>query len=128
MLIRNFNFTLKKTGFFSINIRNKRKYLFLFHDWFVLEFAFTYFFNVVIIPNSKYLLELIKRRSKDREKNMSCECSINQWEFDQGLFTNLPTIIVTYNFSVSSFKLKKRYPTSIEKICILTWKLLAISS
>ena len=33
--------------------------------------------------------------------------TISQWEFDYGLFTNLPTIIVARNFSLSSFKLKR---------------------
>ena len=32
--------------------------------------------------NNKCLLELIKRKSKDQEKNMSCECDLNfdQWK------------------------------------------------
>ena len=30
--------------------------------------------------------------------------NISQWEFDYGLFTNLPIIIVARNFSLSSFK------------------------
>ena len=32
---------------------------------------------------------------------------LNQWEFDYGLFTNLPRIIVACDFSSSSFKLKR---------------------
>ena len=75
---------------------------------------------------------------------MSCEYALNfdqkekhfpktisQYEFDCGLFTNLPTIIVACNFSPSSFKLKngivsnfiqtqKRYPNSLDKMRILT--------
>ena len=51
----------------------------------------------------KYLLELIKRRSKAQEKYMSRENyfpkSISQQEFDYGLFTNLPRIIVACDFS-----------------------------
>ena len=47
---------------------------------------------------------------------MSCERALNfyhfpetisQWEFDYGLFTNLPRIIVACDFSPSSFKLKR---------------------
>ena len=61
------------------------------------------------------MLELIKIRSKVQEKNMSCEQTLNfdqwkttsQWEFDYGLFTNLLRIIVSCDFSLSSFKLKK---------------------
>ena len=67
--------------------------------------------------NTKYL-ELIKRRSKVQEKNMSCECGLNfdQWKtFSEnskpmrvyGLFTNLPRIIVACDFSQSSFKLRR---------------------
>ena len=50
----------------------------LFYDWFPLEFVFIYsiFFNVV----RNKLPELIKRRSKVQEKNMSCERALN---FDQ---------------------------------------------
>ena len=33
--------------------------------------------------------------------------AINQWEFDYGLFTNLPKIIFAYDFSLSPFKLKR---------------------
>ena len=33
--------------------------------------------------------------------------TINQEEFDYGLFTNLPRIIITRDFSPSSFKLKR---------------------
>ena len=50
----------------------------LFYDWFPLEFVFIYniFFDVV----RNKLPELIKRRSKVQEKNMSCERALN---FDQ---------------------------------------------
>ena len=33
--------------------------------------------------------------------------TISQWEFDYGLFTNLPRIIIPHDFSPSSFKLKR---------------------
>ena len=68
--------------------------------------------------NTKYP-ELIKRRSKGQEKNMSCERlqiltnekhfpkTINQWEFDYGLFTNLPRIAKFTDFFPISFKLKR---------------------
>ena len=35
--------------------------------------------------------------------------TINQWEFDYGFFTDFPRIIVTCEFSHSSFK-RRRYP------------------
>ena len=45
--------------------------------------------------------------------------TISQWEFDYELFTNSPRIIVACDFSPSSFKPKKSYPASIDKIGIL---------
>ena len=73
LLTRGFNST-KNTGFFNINVRNKWKRLFLFHNWFPLEFVL-----------HKYLLDMVrhkpqvinvynrvvKRKSKVQEKNMS---------------------------------------------------------
>ena len=54
--------------------------------------------------------------------------TINQWEFDYVLFTNLRRIIVDCDFSPSSFKLKSGIPTSLDKTRLLTRKLLVISS
>ena len=56
-----------------------------------------------LTSNTKYI-ELIKRRSKVQEKNMSFERAFN---FDQCLFTNLPRIVKFTDFSPSSFKLKR---------------------
>ena len=68
-------------------------------------------------PNNKYLLELIKRRSTVQEKNVIWTWfkfwpiknifRISQWEFDYGWFTSLLIIIVTCDFSQSSFKLRR---------------------
>ena len=63
---------------------------------------------------TKYL-QLIKRRSKVQEKNMSWQHALNfnqwktlsHWEFDFVLFTNLPRIVVAHDFSPSSFKPKR---------------------
>ena len=41
--------------------------------------------------------------------------TINQWEFDYGFFTDFPRIIVTWDFSHSSFK-SRRYP-NLETTC-----------
>ena len=86
--------------------------------------------------NTKYL-ELIKRRSKVQEKNMSCKCALNfdQWKtFSENYKPMRVWLWHVYkfnkfsNFSPSSFKLnKKKYPSSLDKICFLTWKLPAIS-
>ena len=51
-------------------------YLYLFHDWFPLEFVFIDSISLMY----KYLLMLIKRRPEVNEKNMSCERVLN---FDQ---------------------------------------------
>ena len=84
--IRSFNFTLKKSLLiFNINIRNKSKYL-VFTSWLISQevcIHIQYFFGVARnkLANTKYL-ELIKRRSKVQENNMSCERALNfdQWK------------------------------------------------
>ena len=108
---------------FSVSIweRSGRLFLFIFMSVILWLVSFgvciyiQYFFDV----KRNKLPELIKKRSKFQEKNMSCERTLNfdqwktfskrvsQWEFDYGLFTNLPRIIVARDFSPSSFKLKK---------------------
>ena len=67
-----------------------RKYLLLLHSWFPIKFCIhiKYFFVMTNklwttaseTSNTKKYLELIKRRSKVQEKNMSCERALN---FDQ---------------------------------------------
>ena len=59
------------------------------------------------------------KESEVQEKNMPCDGTlnfdqwihipktINQWEFDYGLFTNLPIVFVACDFSPSSFKVKR---------------------
>ena len=78
--------------------------------------------------NTKYL-ELIKRRSKVQEKNMSCECALNfdQWKtFSENYkpmriwlwlvhkFTN--NYIVPHDISPSSLKLKRGINLSWQKV------------
>ena len=89
--------------------------------------------------NTKHL-ELIKRWSKVREKNMSCEVALN---FDQletfsenyrsirawlWLLYKVTENCQIYRFFSEFIQTNKRYPTSLDKIRILTRKLLAISS
>ena len=131
---------LKKPDFFSISIRNKWKCLLLFHDWFPMKFVFIhiqYFFDRVFLamPNTKYLLESIKRRSKVQERNMSCECALNfdQWKiFSENYKLMRVWTWLVYNFSENYCHLRffsefiqtqKMYSTSVDKIRILTWKL-----
>ena len=113
------------TDFFnSTSEINENVYLFVFISWLVsFDFVFTY--NISLMwweINSKQqisILELIKRRSNVQEKNNHknvLEILTNrkhfpkiicQWEFDYGLFTSLPRIIVACDVSPSSFKLKR---------------------
>ena len=110
--------------------------LYLFGDRFSLEFVFIYSISLMY----KYLLELIKRRSKVQGKNTSCERPLN---FDQlkRFCENYKPIRVwiwlVYKFtendchlwSFSEFiQTRKMYPTYLDKIIVLTWKLLVISS
>ena len=59
------------------------------------------------------LTRVNQKRSKDQGKNMSCgrPLKFDQWKkikkFDYGLFTNLPRMIVTCDFSPSPFKLER---------------------
>ena len=53
-------------------------YLYLFHKWFPLGFVFTYSVSFMY----KYLLNLIKRKLKVQEENISCQRALNfhQWK------------------------------------------------
>ena len=105
-------------------------FLFVFiHHWFPLEFVFTY--NILWCGekgtlNNKYPTELIKRRSKVQEKNMSCERALNfdQWKTSSKNYrpmrfwfwlTNLSRIIIACDFSPSSFRLKRSILSPLTK-------------
>ena len=89
-------------------------FLFLFHCFFLLEYLFKSSSSNRNKANQTQ--ELIKRRSKVHQRNMSREGALNfdQWEFGYGIFIKLPKIN-TCSFSLSSFKLKKRYPSTKKK-------------
>ena len=86
-------------------------------------------------------VELIKRKSKVQE-NMSCEFALNfeQWKtFPENykpmrvwlwlVYKFTENYNVPQNIDFSKFiQNQKRYPTSLGKIRILTWKLLVMSS
>ena len=86
------------------------------------------------------LFELIKRRSKVQEKNMSCKRGLNfdQWQTPSKNYKPMRFWLwFIYKFTENHCRLRlfsefiqtqKRYPTSLDKIRILTWKLLVISS
>ena len=91
------------------------------------------------ISSTKYL-ELIKRRSKVQEKNVSCKLALNfdQWKtFSENYKLMRVWLWLAYKFTkicqiyrlFSEFiQTKKRHLTSLEKIYNLTWKLPAIST
>ena len=95
--------------------------------------------TVFEISGTKYL-ELIKGRSKVQEKNMSCESALNfdRWKtFSENCKSMRVWLWLVYKFTencqiyrlFSDFnQTKKRYPTSLDKIRILTRKQLVISS
>ena len=92
-----------------------------------------------LTTNNKYLLELIKRGSKVQEKNMSCEHGLNfdQWKTfsDNSKPVRVQLWFVTKfteNYCClqlfSEFIQTQRYPISLDKICMLSRKLLFVSS
>ena len=113
-IIRTFNFTLKKTGFFNINIRNK---FMIGISWLVSHEVYT--------DNN---ISLNKRRSKVQEKNMSCERALNfdQWKtFSENYKPMRAWLWLVYNIYRELFRLRlfseliqtqKRYSTSLDKI------------
>ena len=63
-----------------------------------MKLAFTY--NISLVRWEIFPLEL-------QAPNINFPKTINQWEFDYGLFTNLPRIIVACDFYPISFNLKR---------------------
>ena len=122
--------------------------MFLFHEWFLSHevcISIQYFFGVVInisfrTPNTKYLLQLTNRRSKVQEKNMSCERALNfdQWKTLSKNYEPMRVWLwLVYKFTDNYCRLRlffefiqtqKRYLTSLDKIRVLTWKLIVTSS
>ena len=112
---------------------------------FPLKFVFTcsislMWWEINPNPNSKYILELAKRRSKVQEKNMSCEraLSFDQWKTFSVNYKPIRVWLwliykLTENYCHSQLfskfiQTQKRYPTFLDKISILTWKLFVMSS
>ena len=149
MFIRNFNFIVKNQVKMFVFISWKKQVkMLVFISWvFPLEFVFRYsILNISVmwweikLQRIKFLLELIKRRSTVQEKNMLCECGLNfnQWKkFSENCKPMRVWLWLVYKFNKNYCRLRLfsefiqtqvRYPTSLNKIRILTWKLLAISS
>ena len=108
--------------------------------YFMIGFPWSLYSFTYNISLTKYLLELIKRRSKVQETNMSCERALNfdQWKtFSENYKPMRIWLWLVYKFTdnycrsrlfFEFIQTQKRYPTSLDKMRILTWKLLVISS
>ena len=134
MLLRSFNFTLKNRFF-------EHQYQKHVHDWhFMIGFPWRFLWcGEKQTPITKYL-ELIKKRPKVKEKNTSCERVFN---FDKGkTFSEKYKPMRVWLWLVYKFtenycrswlftdfiQTQKRCSTSHDKMRILIWKLLVISS
>ena len=90
LLIINFEFCIKKAGLFNISLWDKWIYIYIYIYIYIFVFNSSFevcnyaqwFFDVARneTSNIKYILELIKRRPKVHEKNISREWALN---FDQ---------------------------------------------
>ena len=135
-----------KNRFLTSISRNKLKCLFLFHDWFPIKFVFTCnIFGMLWEIYSEHLIStrLNQKKIKSCRKKMSCERALN---FEQcktfyesykpmrvWLWLVRKLLKLTENYFClrlfSEFiQTQKRYPASLDKIRILTWKLLVTSS
>ena len=131
-----FQFYIKITGFFNISIRNKWKCISLFF-YFMTGFLWSLDSHIIFLCIS-ILLGLIKRRSKAQEKNISCQRALNfdQLKKNSGNYKPMRVSLwLAYKFTENYCRLrivfiqtKKRYLSSFDKMRILTWKLLVISS
>ena len=138
MFLRSFNFIFKNR-FFQHQYQKQEKMFVLRQYFFGVMRNKLHWTTTSETSNTKYL-ELIKRRSKFQEKNMSCERVLNfhQWKtFSENCQPMRVCLWFVYKFTenfchsrlFSEFiQTQKRYPTSLDKLHILTWKLLVISS
>ena len=120
MLIKNFNFTLKK-----------QVKMLVFISWLV---------SSGVCIQMQQLLELIKRRWKVQKKKISCKRGLNfdLWKlFSENYKPMRVWLWLVYKFTENYCRLRifsefiqnqKKYPTSLDKMHILTWKLLVIAS
>ena len=138
MFLGSFNFTLKNR-FFQHQYQKQEKIFVLRQYFFGVMRNKLHWTTASETSNTKYL-ELIKRRSKVQEKNMSCERALNfdQWKtFPENYKPMRVWLWLVYNFTQNYFRLRhvsesiqtqKRYPTTLDKMQILLWNILLISS
>ena len=115
--------------------------------YFMISFLWSLYSDTIFLwcsekwtPNNEDLLELIKRRSKVQEKNMSCERGLNfdQWKtFSENSKPMRVWLWLVYKFTENYCRLRlfsefiqtqKRYPISFGRKRMLTWKLRVVSS
>ena len=136
---------MKKNRIFQHQYQRQVKMCIYLYQWLVY-FRVCIWYTVSLwcrkkwAPKYKYLLKLIKRWSKVLEKNISCEHALNfgQWKT---FYKNYKPIRIwlwlVYKFTKNNccswlfsklIQTQKGYPTLLDKISIVTWKLLLISS
>ena len=137
MVDKEFQFYIKNTEFFNTNIRIWKIYISFFISWLVSFEKCT--------PNNKCVLELIKRTSDVQEKNMLCKRTLNfdQWKTISENYKPVRVwlwLVCKFNGNYCRLRLfskfiqtqkrkkDKIYILTLDKICILTWKLLVTSS
>ena len=111
---------------FNINIRDKWKCL-LICSCFMMGFLSSLYLYTVFILMYKYLLELIKRRSKVQEKNMSCERTLNfdQWKiFSENHEPMQVWLWLAYKFTENNCRLRlfSEFIQTQMKLSYLSWQ------
>ena len=114
----------------------KQLKMFAFISWLVSFHAFVFRYNISVmwreINSKQYISTWVnqKKIKRSRKENVMWNC-FKFWPM-KNIFWKL-----VYRFTKNYCHLRlfsefiqthKRYPTSLDKICILTWKLLVISS
>ena len=114
---------------FLFHERCNWKCLFLFHDWFPLEpglYPDTIFLrcNENYTSKSKYLLELIKRRSKVQENNLSCERSLyfDQWKTFSETYKPMKVWLWLIYGELLSLATFLRVHSNLEEVSYLSWQ------
>ena len=109
---------MKKAGYFNIDIRDKRKPLSLCF-YLMIGFFWSLYLHSVFLwcggkktPNNKYLLVVMKRRSKVQEKNMSRERALNFGQWKRCSTKKKPIIVSRFQLS-NSFQLKRDFQTPL---------------
>ena len=98
MLIRNFNYTWKKSRFFNINIRSK---------WKCVAICICF---MVCIYIQNFFDVLIRRKAKAQEKNMSCERALNfkQWKSFSEIYKRIRVwLLLIYKFTENNCCLQR---------------------